>query len=154
MRLIEIIREDLIRIDLEARSKTDAIRQLVDLLIAGRDIAPADREPVLEAVLHREASMSTGMDHGVALPHGTLEGLEEVVGALGISKEGVPFETLDGKLAHLVILLLIPKNKFQIHVKTMAGIARLLNQQDLRERLIHVTSAEQAFGILEEEENR
>ncbi len=154
MRLMDILRESLIKIGLEARNKWDAIEELVDYLITEHEIKITDREAVLRAVVAREKSLSTGMQHGVAIPHGTVDCIREVIACLGISPDGIDFESLDGKPTHFLMLLIIPKNTFQSHVKTLAGIARLMNSEALRDQLRRAESGDQAFAIIEREESR
>lgn len=154
MRLMDILRESLIKVGIEARNKWEVIEELTDYLIAEHELKATDRENVLRAVVAREKSLSTGMQHGVAIPHGCVEGLQDVVACLGISEKGIDFESLDGRPTHLLMLLIIPKNKFQSHVKTLAGIARLLNSEALREKLRKAPNGETAFHIIEEEESR
>ncbi len=154
MRLMDILRESLIKIGIEASNKWDAIDELIDYLITEHEIKITDRETVLRAVVAREKSLSTGMQHGVAIPHGAVDCIDEVVACMGISREGLDFESLDGKPTHFLMLLVIPKNKFQSHVKTLAGIARLLNSDSLRQQLLHSPSGDAAFAIIEEEESR
>ncbi|UCD57499.1 MAG: PTS sugar transporter subunit IIA, partial [Candidatus Hydrogenedentota bacterium] len=101
-----------------------------------------------------ERSMSTGMERGIAIPHANSPLIDEVVGALGISKTGIPFESLDGQPVQLVILLVIPKDKFQQHVRTLAGIARLFNQDQMTRALRNATSAEGAMEIIRAEEGK
>lgn len=154
MRLMDILRESLIKIGIDASNKWDAIDELIDYLITEHEIKITDRETVLRAVVAREKSLSTGMQHGVAIPHGAVDCIDEVVACMGISSEGIDFESLDGKPTHFLMLLIIPKNKFQSHVKTLAGIARLLNSESLRQKLLKTTSGDEAFAIIEEEESR
>ena len=131
MRLSEILNDSLIRLDFRAPDKWDAIRQLVDVLVEEGRVAPEDREAVLKVVLEREHSVTTGMERGIAIPHANSTVVQDVVGVFGISSEGIPFESLDGQPARLIILLVIPKAKFLDHVRTLANIARLLNHGEV-----------------------
>lgn len=154
MRLMELLSAELIKIDLQARSKQEAIEELVDLLVSEHEIRMRDRGPVLAAILKREAQMSTGMEHGIAIPHGTVDLLDEVVAALGISKEGVDFDSLDGKPARLVLLMAIPRNAFRSHVRTLASVARLFNHEEMRDAIIGAKSAEAVLETIHTEEAR
>jgi len=145
MLLGEILHKDVIKTSLVAREKYEAIEELINLLVKAGDIPTSMSEGVKEVVFERERSMSTGMEHGVALPHGTVEDIEDIVGALGISRDGLAFESIDGNPARLIILLLLPTRNYPGHVRTLAGIAHLLNNASLREAL---ASAEEVDGIL------
>jgi mannitol/fructose-specific phosphotransferase system IIA component (Ntr-type) len=148
MKLVELLREPLIKIGLRARTKAEAIDELIDLLVEKGEVSREDRPRVAKAVFDREQARSTGMEHGVALPHGAVEGLEDVSAALGIAPEGIEFAALDRKPTHLIVLLAIPQNLLQFHVKTLAGIARLLNDEKLREGLKAARTPADAFAVI------
>lgn len=154
MLLGEILYPELVKVNLDAEDKYEAINELVDLLVECQEIPATLRAHVVEVVAAREKSMSTGMEHGVALPHGSSERIDDIVGALGISRRGIPFESLDGQPAHIVILLVVPKNRFQAHVRTFGGIAHLMSNAALREALKAAESGEAAIELIEEEEER
>jgi PTS system fructose-specific IIA component len=149
VRLRDLLGPGRIQVGLAARERKAAIAELVGLLVADGAIAPADRARVERAVLEREASRPTGMENGVALPHGAVEGVEDFAAALGIAREGIDFQAPDGRPARLVILLVVPPNMLQFHVRTLAGIARVLNDERLREALAAARSAEEALAAIE-----
>lgn len=148
MRLTEILREDIIKVNLDATNKWEAIQELVDLLISAHELRLADRNEIIDSVFARERSLSTGLEHGIAVPHTVVNCVEDVIGALGISQKGIPFESRDEKPAKLVILLLIPQGAFQRHVRTLAGIARLGVNPELRNQLFDAKSAADVMDVL------
>lgn len=148
MRLTEILREDIIKIDLDATTKWEAIQELIDLLISTHELRLTDRNEIIEAVFDRERSLSTGLEHGIAVPHAVVNCVEDVIAALGTSQTGIPFESHDGQPARLVILLLIPKGAFQRHVRTLAGIARLGTNSELRNQLFNARIPAEAMDVL------
>jgi len=150
VQLSELIQEDLIKLKLEATTKWEAIEELVDLLISAHELRLSDRAEVLEALTTREKSMSTGLAHGLAVPHGSVDCVRDVVAAMGIAPDGIPFECADGKPARLVILLVIPRQSFQQHVGTLAGIARLSRNEELREKIFNATNAASVLETLYE----
>lgn len=154
MLLGEILHPEVVKVDLEAENKYEAIDELVDLLVESHEIPVTLREHVVEVVVEREKSMSTGMEHGIALPHGATDRVGDIIGALGVSRRGIPFESLDGQPAHIVILLILPKNKFQAHVRTLGGIAHLMSNANLREALKNAADGESVLHLIEEEEDR
>jgi mannitol/fructose-specific phosphotransferase system IIA component (Ntr-type) len=154
MLLGEILRPGVVKTRLEARDKLEAIEELVDVLVEAHEIPLSLRDHVVEAVVERERSMSTGMEHGVALPHGSISELDDIVGALGIAGDGIPFESIDGRPAQLIILLVLPKDKFQAHVRTLAGIAHLLQNASLRDSLLRAPEARAVIDLIEQEEDR
>lgn len=152
MRLMDLLCEELIEPTLAAAGRDAVIAELVDLLVDRSAIPPAAREDVLRAVLAREESMTTGLGGGVAVPHALCEHVEEVVGALGIHAEGVAWEALDDQPVRLVLLLLVPPGRFQAHIRTLAGVARVMNDPALRRLLFEASDARTVMDILEERE--
>jgi nitrogen PTS system EIIA component len=147
MLLTELLREDLIKINLEAKTKWEAIEELIDQLICVHELSLMDRSEVVKAVFEREQSLSTGLEHGVAVPHGVTDCVDELVGVLGTAP-GIDFDSLDGHDVQLIILLLIPKGAFQHHIKTLAGIAKLGSTAKLREAIFAANSAAEIMDIL------
>jgi mannitol/fructose-specific phosphotransferase system IIA component (Ntr-type) len=144
--LSELIQEDVIKVGMDARDKWEAIDELVDMLIAAHEIRMADRAAVIDAVRSRERSLSTGLKYGLAVPHGAVDCVKDVIAALGTSLAGIPFESVDDSPARLVVLLVIPRGAFQNHVRTLAGVSRLATSPDVRERIL---SASTPAGIVE-----
>jgi len=146
--LSELIQEDVIKVGLSARDKWEAIDELVDVLVAAHELRLADRMTVIEAVRIRENSFSTGLKYGLAVPHGSVDCVGEILAALGTSAAGIPFESADGQPARLVVLLVIPKGTFQQHVRTLAGVSRLATRPEMREKVLAAaTPAELADAI-------
>jgi mannitol/fructose-specific phosphotransferase system IIA component (Ntr-type) len=154
MHLSELLQEDLVKTSLEAATKWEAIEELVDLLISAHELRLSDRAAVLDAVFTRERSMSTGLTRGLAVPHGAVDCVREIVASLGISRSGIPFDSADGKPAGILILLIIPRDSFQRHVGTLAGIARLARNQELRERICGAQTAAEVMRVIYEDEPR
>lgn len=154
MRLSEFLQPELIKVKLEAKDKWDSINQLVDLTVAAGALGREHRDKVLDAILDRERSMSTGMERGIAIPHASTPLVSNVVGAIGISETGIPFESLDGQPAQIIVLLVIPKDKFQQHVRTLAGIARLFNHDQMTKALREAKTSNEAMDIIKTEESK
>lgn len=148
MNLLDLIRGRLVIPSLVAREKRAAIEEIVDFMVASAAIPLAARPPVVKAVHGREDFMSTGMEHGIALPHGVTDAVDEEMATIGISKEGIPFESYDARPAHIVILLLTPVGKALTRVRTLAEIARAVNDPKVRQGLIAAPTAEEAVKVL------
>lgn len=146
MRISELLHETTIKVGLEAKNKTAAIEELIDILVEEHEISLADRGVVINAVLQREDMMSTGMEHGIAIPHGAVECVKDVVAALGISK-GIEFESMDGEPATIIVLLILPKDKYTAGVKTMAGITKLLTNDTLRDK---ITTSSDSMDVMDD----
>jgi mannitol/fructose-specific phosphotransferase system IIA component (Ntr-type) len=148
MLLSELIQHDLVKLNLEAIDKWAAIEELVDHLIAAHELRIGDRQDAIDAVFARERSLSTGLEHSLAVPHGAGDFVSDILGCIGISRRGIPFDSLDGKDARLIVLLIIPKDAFQRHVRTLAGIARLARNPEFRERIIAAEDADQVMDAI------
>ncbi len=153
MRLIDLIKQEMILVDLQCEDKWQCIERLVDWMVEHGKVEAQHRDTVLESLVDRERSMSTGMEHGVAIPHGQVTCVDDIVAAFATSRSGVPFESIDGHPAKLIILLVIPKDRFRKHIQTLAGIARLLNQADLRDDLINAETAKDIMDIISRRES-
>ena len=152
MRLSAILNEDEIKIDLDAEDKMEAIEELVDHLISDHEISLRDRDTILDIVFQRERSISTGIGGGVAIPHGSLDCVDDIVGAIGISSKGIDFDAFDGAPVYIVLLLLVPKNQFGKHIKTLAQIARILSHADVRNSIRSARSEHEVIRIIEKAE--
>lgn len=152
MKLSELLSEKAILLDIKDQDKWAVIARLTDLLVESGQIPQDARDPVHAALVDREKSMSTGMENGIAIPHCCVDLIDDTVVSLGVSREGIAFESIDGKPAHLVILLVTPKNKTKMHIKTLAEIAKLLNHETSRSRLVEADSPAEVLRIIREEE--
>jgi mannitol/fructose-specific phosphotransferase system IIA component (Ntr-type) len=150
MKLSDLITRDLVEVPLRAADKWEALAIIARVPArAGR--YPQSLVPIVEqALVVRERSMTTGMEHGIAIPHAAIDGLDELVAVLGINTAGIPFETLDGEPARIVIGLVIPRSKKLAHIKTLAEIAKLLSRADVRDRLLRCTDRESVVQALSE----
>ena len=148
MTLNEIVKTEHIVSELKATNRWEAIDELVDNLVANGAIAKSDRNGVIDVVRTRENSMSTGIGYGIGIPHASTDLIENVVGALGRSKNGIDFEALDNQPVTLVVLFLVPRGQFQKHLHTLANIARQLHNSEFRAALENAEDAESIFQIL------
>ena len=152
MKLTDILAENEIKVDLEAEDKKEAIEELVDLLISEHELSLRNRDEILEVVFKRESSISTGVGGGVAIPHGTVDCINDIIAAMGISSSGIDFDSFDGDPTNIVLLLLVPKNQFSKHIKTLANIARLLNDGSVRESIRKAENSDTVFHIIADAE--
>ena len=151
MTLMEILSGKSLIVGLKGQDKREILEELVDALEVGEKIT--DREKVLDAVFQREEIMSTGIGHGIAIPHGKSEFVKELGGVLGIKSEGVEFDSLDGHPTYIFFLLVSPMDVSGPHIKALSRISRLLKGEDFRNELIACPDKETAIRILEEAES-
>ncbi len=149
---MEILSGKSVIVGLNGEGKREILEELVDVLEVGDNIT--DREKVLEAVLQREEIMSTGIGHGIAIPHGKSEYVKELRGVLGIKRKGVEFDSLDGQPTFIFFLLVSPMDVSGPHIKALARISRLLKGEEFRQELIDCPDNQTAIRILEEEESK
>lgn len=152
MKLSQLLSEQAILLELKGIDKWNLISQLTDVLVESRQVSAGVKDHVHDALVAREESMSTGMENGIAIPHCSVDMINETVVSLGISREGVNFDSIDGKPTHLIILLVTPKNKTKMHIKTLAEIAKLLNHESSRKKLLAASSPADTLRIIAEEE--
>ena len=105
-------------------------------------LSTMDPDQVLEVVMTREHLGSTGIGHGVAIPHGRMPELNHPIIALVRHHAGIEFESIDGKPVHIVILLLVPDSENQAHLELLAKLARMLQQQHFRNAIMNADSPE------------
>lgn len=135
VKLSEFLPASAIRLDMDGLDKWAVLARLTDALVGSEQIDPTHRGEVHDAIVARERSMSTGMERGIAIPHTSVAQVEKTSVALGIAREGIDFEAIDGRPTHLVILLVNPSEGTKAHIRTLAEIARLLSSGELREAL-------------------
>jgi PTS system fructose-specific IIA component len=136
MRLSELLRPEAVLLGVRDVDKWTLIERLTDLLVDTGRLDPARREITKKALFDRERSMSTGMENGIAIPHCSIDEIDDTLVALGVSEAGIAFESIDGAPTHLILLLVTPRNKTKVHIRTLAEIAKLLNDEAFRGRLI------------------
>jgi mannitol/fructose-specific phosphotransferase system IIA component (Ntr-type) len=147
MSLASILSAEQIIPEMQATQRWDAIVELIDLLVGLGKIQPDARESILAALKQREETMSTGIGFGIAIPHCSSDRLSEVVAAFGRSSQGIEFDALDNAPVKFVVLFVVPKNQFQTHLRTLASIAKFLNDRGTREALANANSAEEILAI-------
>ncbi len=150
MSLASLLSSEQIIPEMAATERWPAIVELIDLLLSLKKIEPASRESILAALKQREETMSTGIGFGIAIPHASSEDVTEVVAAFGRSSKGIEFDALDNAPVKFVVLFIVPKNQFQTHLRTLASIAKFLNDRTVRESLAAAGTKEDILAIFEE----
>jgi fructose-specific phosphotransferase system IIA component len=151
MRLTEILKPVNIKVPLESKSKTDAIADLVQLLASNGDVL--DAKKVLDAVLDREATRTTGIGNGLAIPHGKCTGTDHLVMAIGRTATPIDFQAIDGRPVTLIWLLSSPPDKTGPHIHALARISRLMTVDRFRASLNAAQSAQEVFDIIVKQES-
>ena len=146
MNLKTVLNKDLIRLNLKGTTKEAIIGEMLDILVAANKIY--DRQAALTAVLEREQKMSTGMKHGIAIPHGKSPSVNDLVACIGISDEAVDFDALDSEPCRIFIMTLSPVEKTGPHLQFLAEISLLFKSAEKREAILRATASEEVLSIL------
>jgi fructose-specific phosphotransferase system IIA component len=149
MTLGSLLSADQIIPEMKASERWAAIVELIDLLIQKGRVQAEDRESILAALRQREETMSTGIGFGIAIPHASSNCVKEVVAAFGRSSSGIEFDSLDNSPVKFIVLFVVPKDQFQVHLRTLAAIAKFLNDKSVREQLSRAESAEEILAIFD-----
>lgn len=152
MSLEQMLKKEYLNGNLQAKNKTEALNELSEIVIKGS--LNLNKLNIYDALLQREKLGSTGIGDGVAIPHGKISSLEQVIVAFGRSKNGVAFDSIDGKPVHIFFLLLAPENSTSQHLKTLAKICRMLKTDNFRQRLLDAESTSDLYEIIMEEDKK
>ena len=152
MKIADFLNASAIADNLKAKGKNDLLAELTDTIVAADK--SLDRDEVIRVLQEREKLGSTGIGDGVAIPHGKLKNISNLLISFGRSRDGVDFDSMDGKPAHLFFLLIAPEESVGIHLKTLARISKLLKNPDVRQRLLTADNASDIYSIIIEEEER
>ena len=151
MRLTDILKPQNIKIPLQATAKTDAIRELVDLLATNGEVA--DPKKVLDSVLDREATRTTGIGNGLAIPHGKCTGTDHLVMAIGRPATPIDFQAIDGRPVTIIWLLTSPPDKTGPHIHALARISRLMTIDKFRQSLAEAKTAQEIYDAIVKQES-
>ena len=149
MKLSKLLSADQIILNLKAVEHWSAITELVDHLVAIRRLPDEQREPCLAALKTREDLVSTGIGCGVAIPHAFSDAMDEVVAVFGCSKAGLDFEALDHAPVHFVILFIVPSTNYHLHLRTLAAIAKMFTNSEVRRQLAAAETRDDILAILD-----
>ncbi|MFW5771505.1 MAG: PTS sugar transporter subunit IIA [Spirochaetota bacterium] len=137
----------------KAKDRWDLIDTMLDQAVKNKYVSPDDRETIRKSLFDREKSMSTGIGKGVAIPHCTNAKVDDVIIIMAICNKGINFDAIDNLPVQVAILLIVPKNKLTQHIKTLANIAKIMNDNNLREEIINAKTADSILKIITQYEN-
>lgn len=141
-----VLVKETVTLRLRGQDKAAVLEELIDLLVASGRIK--DRKAALKAVQERENKMSTGLQNGIAIPHGKTDTVDGLVAALGLCPQGLPFDSLDGQPAQIILMTLSPASRTGPHIQFLADISRTLHDAAVRKQVLEATSEEQVLEIL------
>lgn len=150
MKLLDILTPECVKAPLESTDKREVIDEMVDLL-AGLDRVN-DPQSLKDAVWAREQTRTTGIGHGLAIPHGKCEGLSGLAMAIGKPASPIEFDAIDGQPVRLIVLLASPPDRTSDHIQALARISRLMTMDDFRDRIYAANTPEEIYELLQEQE--
>lgn len=154
MKLAKLLGSDRIILDMKAVEHWPAIVELVGHLVKTDQLPAAQHAEMLTAFQAREAQVSTGIGSGVAIPHAFSDHLEHVIGVFGRSKAGIEFESLDNRPVHFIVLFVVPRKDYHLHLKTLAAIAKLFTNSQVLRQLAAAECREEILEIFESKPSR
>jgi PTS system nitrogen regulatory IIA component len=148
MNLKTVLTKDTINLHLKGTTKEEIINELLEVLVAAKKIQ--DRDAAYNAVMEREQKMSTGMKHGIAIPHGKSATIHDLVACIGISDAPIDFDALDHEPCRIFIMTLSPLEKTGPHLQFLAEISLLFKSAEKRAEILKAASPEAILHILAE----
>jgi PTS system nitrogen regulatory IIA component len=146
MKIIDMLKTDYILEELESDNKKDVLKELVGSFMKIHQ--KLDSEATLNVLFEREKLGSTGIGEGIAIPHGKITGLDQLILSFGRSAVGIDFDAMDGKPVHLFFLLIAPENSAGQHLKTLAKISKMLKDGVFRTKLMAAKSKDELYKII------
>lgn len=147
MNLKKILSANVITLTLKANDKPQIIQEMLELLVSQGKIKASDKSGLFDAVMRRESQMSTGIQCGVAIPHGKSDLVKELVACIAISQEGKDFDSLDQQPSHIFVMTISPQNKTGPHVQFLAEVSRLLTQETFRQQILEAKTAQEVLSL-------
>ncbi len=152
MKIVELIKRDMIVPALIAREKRTILDELATHVASQH--SRIDRGALIRVLVDRESLASTAIGEGVAIPHGKLSSVNEIVACLGRAPGGVDFDSMDGQPTFLFFVLVAPENSTGAHLKALARISRVFKDTEFRRRLLLADDADAMFRVIAEEDSK
>jgi nitrogen PTS system EIIA component len=152
MRMSDFVVREAIVPDLKANTKDGVIREMAESLRAAGYFKAAEPEDIVKAILKREALGSTGIGRGVAIPHTKHAAVDRLIGTVASSRQGVPFDSLDGEPVHVFVLLISPQDRPGDHLRALENVSRSLRDDGFVRALRTASSRDAIWGLLDEAE--
>ncbi len=152
MRIVEFLKPEAVVASLAAKDKGDVLKELAAALSRAERSVPEAR--FLHVLQEREKIGSTGMEKGVAIPHGRLAEISTLVACFGVSHEGIEFDARDGKRSHYFFALVAPDNSPGLHLKALSKLSRLFRSDQLKDAILAAPTADQIFSLISQEDAR
>jgi mannitol/fructose-specific phosphotransferase system IIA component (Ntr-type) len=149
MKLAKLLGADQIVLEMRALEHWAAIMELVEHLVTSGKLPETQRGDVLAALKTREEQISTGIGCGVAIPHAFSDEGDGVIAVFGRSRQGIDFEALDKCPVHFIILFIVPRKDYHLHLQTLAAIAKMFTNIEIRRQLGVAETCDEVLAILD-----
>ena len=150
MKVSKFLKIDNIVPEITASKKTDVLKELAGIVTSNS--STLNYQKTLETLQQREDLCSTAMDEGVAIPHGKLRGISEIIIAFGKSTKGIDFDSLDNKPTSFFIMLLSPENSSKKHIQALAKISNIFKNKEFRDKILKLDNAEEILELITEKD--
>lgn len=145
MKLYDYIKPEFMNLDLQSMDKKGAIEELAAPLA---EYAQIDRDELVKTLLERERLGSTGIGNGIAIPHGKVQDLKELMIGFGLSSKGVSFESMDDKPAYIFFVIVTPESSTGVHLRVLAKISKILRDKNIRDELMTASKKEAILKLI------
>jgi nitrogen PTS system EIIA component len=152
MHITDIFKKEFIIGDLKAKGKREVLEELSEIFVQNQ--IGLDVKSIVEVLLEREKLGSTGIGDGIAIPHGKLKNLDNLVVSFGRSREGINFDSIDGRPVHIFFLLMAPESSTGQHLKALAKISKMLKDSHFRSELMEVKTPEALYRAIAEKDEQ
>ena len=152
MKISETLSKSCIDLNVKFKNKYDIIHYFMEKLACIHNLDNQTKEVIIDEIISREKLMSTGLQNGVAIPHCSTKHINEPMTFIGISKDGMDFGSADGISTNIIVMLVVPKSQLNDHVKKLAIIARLLNQETIRNKMLLAEKPEEIIELFKKTE--
>jgi len=149
MKILEVLTKDTIICELKSIDKIGVLKELSEPL---SKVANVKHEDIVQVLIERERLGSTGIGGGIGIPHGKLNQLKSLALGLGVSREGIDFDSMDGRPTYIFFLLVTPENSTGMHLKLLAHISRLLKNDVLKQKLMNSRTIDEIYDVINEED--
>ena len=151
MRILNYLRPEGIEPDFEASTKEEVLRKLADKAVSIAE--GVDAGEIFDVLQEREGLGSTGIGHGVAIPHGRIPGLKRLIVLVARCRQGVPFDSMDSRAVHVVVLLLAPDDATTAYLRVLARVSRVLKIKGVMDKIKNAVDAAEIMQVIGEAEN-
>jgi len=149
MKILDVLTPEAIVPDLQARDKKSALEELAAPVARLADVSA---EEMVRVLMERERLGSTGIGGGIGIPHGKMKDLDSLHLGIGLSRQGIDFESIDNKPAHIFFLLVTPENSTGLHLKLLARISRILKNEPFKEKLASAADRDEIYEAIRKED--